>query len=243
MIPAMTQSGTAVGEWVPVQLTDGSWRYDWQPAEQPPSPDGTVGAWRLVPGTVDGYGSWAWFPSAPPPAAHPAPLTEPKPSLRAPLLSRPMTLAVGLLAVLALVFFLMRDGGSDAPTGTSALPEGQKQSLLLDAATGYTAALLAGKGAEAAGYLDPQACRANDREEVAELAAYFAKSAPGASVKVTSVDVVGDDGNVTDYEFSAGVPAEVQVVMDQGYTSGGEFSWHLRGEKWYFDAECRRVAR
>ncbi|MBA3742122.1 hypothetical protein [Sporichthya sp.] len=239
----MTQSGTATGEWVPVRLADGSWRYDWQPAEQPPSPDGTSGVWRLVPGAVDGYGSWVWFPAPPPPGAHPAPPMAPGGDLGAPLRSRRTAVAVGLSVVLALVFFLMRDGGSDEPTGTSALPGGQKQSLLLTAATNYTSALVAGKGAEAAAFLDPQVCRANDREEVAELAAFFAKSAPGATVKVTSVDVNGDDGNVTGYEFSAGFPAEVRAVMDQGYTSGGEFAWHLRGEKWYFDAECWRAGR
>lgn len=238
----MTTTGAAAGEWVPVQLVDGSWRHDWMPAEQPPSPDGTSGVWRLVPGSVDGYGSWVWFTTSPLPEA-PEPVVQPGGGREAPPRSRRTTLAVGLLVILALVFFLLRDGGSEAPKGTSTLPLGTQRSLLLDAATAYTAVLVAGKGAEAAGYLDPTSCRANDREDLAELAAYFARAAPGGVVKVTSVEVIGDNGNVTGYEFSAGIPAELQAVINQGYTSGGESSWHLRDDKWYFDAECRRAAR
>lgn len=237
----MTQTGTAAGEWVAVPLTDGTLRYDWLPAEQPPSPDGRPGVWRLVPGEIDGYGSWVFFPASPPPVTQQPIETQPRDGApHGPTPVRRTALVLASLVVVAALIFVFTRGGGDAeqPTGISTLPLEEQERLLVNAATGYTGALLAGNGEAAAGYLDPKACQGKDRSGTRQLATFLSKKAPGATVKVTAVDVSGDNGNVTGYEFSADVPQEVRAVIEQGYTSGGEFSWHLRNGKWFFDAEC-----
>ncbi len=232
----MTQSDTAAGEWVAVPLADGTARYDWQPAEQPPSPDGTVGVWRLVPGEVDGFGSWAWFPTPAIAAASEQPFeSAPAPRGRARLR---WIAPVVVLVVVGMLFAFTRGAEQQERTGVSTMPTGQKQTGLLTAANAYTDALVAGNGDAAASYLDPKACQGRDLAGARQLAAFLSQKAPGATVRVTAVDVSGDDGNVTGYEFSSGVPQDVQAVIEQGYTSGGDFSWHLRGQKWVFDAEC-----
>jgi hypothetical protein len=55
------------GHWVEV---DG--RRDWVPDDQPPSPDGTPGAWHIV-GASGELGEWEWHP-APPPILTPPPV-------------------------------------------------------------------------------------------------------------------------------------------------------------------------
>ena len=30
----------------------------------------------------------------------------------------------------------------------------------------------------------------------------------------------------------------VKSAVAEGYTAGGDFSWHLRADKWVFDSEC-----
>jgi hypothetical protein len=69
----MTSSG---GDWVAVPIPGQPDRWDWVPAEQPPSPDGTPGTWHVAGGTGPNAGTWEWFPaagapSAPPPSAAP----------------------------------------------------------------------------------------------------------------------------------------------------------------------------
>lgn len=73
------------GHWVDV---DG--RRDWVPDDQPPSPDGTPGAWHIV-GASGELGEWEWHP-APPPilTAPPAPLLSSAPApAPAPAPARP----------------------------------------------------------------------------------------------------------------------------------------------------------
>lgn len=271
----MTTVGQATGQWVPVVLTDGTVRHDWMPEPQPPSPDGTPGVWRLVPGAVDGYGDWTWFPAYVAPAVYVEPAQTQayaghaaagyavaagyaappvEPVAPAPVASSPVAeppgkksvlqskraLAVAGVVVVGLLLFLFTRGGNgtEQRVGTSTLSDSQKTSTLTVAANNYLAAMLAGNGAEAAKYLDPTVCANADKADLVQLATFLAKSAPGATGTVSGVEVNGDDGNVTGYNLPGAVPAEVRAAIEQGYTAGGDYSWHLRGDKWVFDSEC-----
>src|SRR4051812_30955692 len=69
----MTSSG---GDWVAVPIPGAPDRWDWVPAEQPPSPDGRPGKWHVAGGTGPQAGKWEWFPAigaTPPPPAPPVP--------------------------------------------------------------------------------------------------------------------------------------------------------------------------
>lgn len=63
------------GEWVSVNLPNGSIRQDWVPDDQPDSPDGAPGLWHVVTES-EGSHRWEWherkpppLPPAPPPSA------------------------------------------------------------------------------------------------------------------------------------------------------------------------------
>lgn len=80
---------TPGGQWVPVPIAGQPDRWDFVPAEQPPSPDGSPGTWHVVGGSGGEVGTWEWFPSAPaasaptpptPPAASTAPPPPPPPT-------------------------------------------------------------------------------------------------------------------------------------------------------------------
>jgi hypothetical protein len=68
----MTSPG---GEWVRVPIPGQPDRWDFVPAEQPPSPDDGPGTWHVVGGSGGEVGTWEWFPSAaaPPPSPPPVP--------------------------------------------------------------------------------------------------------------------------------------------------------------------------
>lgn len=69
----MTTSG---GDWVAVPVPGQPERWDYVPAEQPASPDGSPGSWHVVGGSGAEVGTWEWFPAAPPapPPPPPAPM-------------------------------------------------------------------------------------------------------------------------------------------------------------------------
>ena len=64
---------TPGGEWVAVPIPGQPDRWDFVPAEQPPSPDGRPGTWHVVGGSGTEVGRWEWFPSAAPPPPPPPP--------------------------------------------------------------------------------------------------------------------------------------------------------------------------
>lgn len=72
---------TPGGQWVPVPVPGQPDRWDFVPAEQPPSPDGGPGTWHVVGGSAGEVGTWEWFPSA---AAPPPPAPPPPPAATAP---------------------------------------------------------------------------------------------------------------------------------------------------------------
>ncbi|MGQ0842527.1 MAG: hypothetical protein ACT4QF_00190 [Sporichthyaceae bacterium] len=53
------RSGEAAGEWIDVELSDGSMRRDWIPVDQPPPPGGYPGLWHVV-AEPDGSTRWEW---------------------------------------------------------------------------------------------------------------------------------------------------------------------------------------
>lgn len=64
---------TPGGEWVAVPIPGGPDRWDFVPAEQPPSPDGGPGRWHVVGGSGTEVGTWEWFPATAPPPLPPPP--------------------------------------------------------------------------------------------------------------------------------------------------------------------------
>lgn len=76
---------TPGGQWVPVPIPGQPDRWDFVPAEQPPSPDGSPGTWHVVGGSGSEVGTWEWFPSTPAAASAPPPPPPPPPAPVAPL--------------------------------------------------------------------------------------------------------------------------------------------------------------
>ena len=228
---------TATGQWFLGHAPDGSYRYEWRPEPQPPSPDSRPGVWHWLPGAGEGTGDWIWYPAAPP-------VDNPDESVtRLQKVSRPrkpVLIGAGAAAMVVLLLLLLttRGGGSSERPGTSTLSDGDKKSTLVTTANSYMAALVSGKGAEAVTFLDRTRCTDIDRNNVKKLAQFLAQDAKGATVTVSSVEVDGDDGNVKDYTVSAGAPEAFRAAIEQGYTTGGEFSWHLQNNRWVFDSEC-----
>lgn len=59
----MTSAG---GHWVRVRFADASFRLDWIPDAQPPTPDGAPGAWHVVPDPGGNPSRWEWHPRSSP---------------------------------------------------------------------------------------------------------------------------------------------------------------------------------
>ncbi len=68
---------SSAGTWVAVPIPGEPDRWDFVPAEQPPSPDGSAGMWHVVGGSGDEVGQWEWFPSATDPVPLPPVLPPP----------------------------------------------------------------------------------------------------------------------------------------------------------------------